>query len=338
MSKVLITGSQGFIGTYICNDLLTHGYKVTGVDNFSKYGPIVRPHDNRENFKLHVEDVIGIEERDIERFKDVEYIIANAALIGGITYFHKYAYDLLAKNERIIASTFDLALKLKKVGSLKRIVVLSSSMVYENTTTYPSSEDSLTKIPPPSSTYGFQKLSCEYFCKGAWEQYGLPYTIVRPFNCVGVGEEKALGEEYVTSGNIKLMMSHVLPDIVNKCLEGQYPLHILGSGNQVRCYTNGKDIARAIRLILESEVSVNNDYNISIDRATTVAQLANSVWKELGYEKELQLVNDDPCTYDVQNRIPDVSKAQKDLGFFAEIPLEESIREVVQWFSERKEK
>lgn len=335
MSKILITGSQGFIGSYLCNELLAKGHSVCGIDNYSKYGPVVRPHDSHKNFELFVEDVIGIESRDLERFKDVDYIIANAAMIGGITYFHQYAYDLLATNERIIASTFDLAIKLKKHGSLKRIVVLSSSMVYESTETYPTPESSLPKTPPPMSTYGFQKLSCEYFCKGAWEQYELPYTIVRPFNCVGVGEDEALGSEEVMSGNIKLMMSHVLPDIVNKLLKGQYPLHVLGNGDQVRCYTNGKDIARGISMILDSEAAVNTDYNISTPRPTTVRELAEIVWKEIGDPRELKIVHDDPFQYDVQNRVPDTSKAKSELGFEAEIPLEESVREVVAWFKSR---
>ena len=78
-------------------------------------------------------------------------------------------------------------------NGMKRIIVLSSSMVFENTELYPTPETEVLNAPPPSSTYGFQKLASEYFAKGAWEQYKLPYTIVRPFNCVGVGEEKALG-------------------------------------------------------------------------------------------------------------------------------------------------
>ena len=102
------------------------------------------------------------------------------------------------------------------------------------------------ECPPPSSTYGFQKLACEYFAQGAWEQYQLPYTICRPFNCVGIGERRALGDKDVPSGNIKLAMSHVVPDLVQKILKGQDPLHILGAGDQVRCYTYGGDLAQGI--------------------------------------------------------------------------------------------
>ena len=336
MKTVLVTGSQGFIGSYLCNELLSIGYRVIGIDNYSKYGKISRPHDSHKNFLFYEEDVIGIEKRDLTRFSGVDYIIAGAAMIGGISYFHKHAYDLLANNERIIASTFDLAISLHKRLSLKKIVVVSSSMVFENSQEFPTPETSVKNSPPPLSTYGFQKLSCEYFCKGAFEQYKLPYTIVRPFNCVGVGEDKALSDEVVTSGNVELMMSHVLPDLINKAVKGQYPLRVLGSGEQVRCYTNGKDIARGIRIAMESDKSENEDFNISVSRPTTVLELAKIVWDVVGREEEFAIDHDSPYEYDVQNRIPDVEKAFRVLGFKAEISLEDSVREVYEYVRNQK--
>ncbi|HET7304102.1 MAG TPA: NAD-dependent epimerase/dehydratase family protein [Segeticoccus sp.] len=84
----------------------------------------------------------------------------------------------------------------------------------------------------------------EYFARAAWDQYRLPYTIVRPFNCVGIGESRALGDVRVDSGNVRLAMSHVVPDLVQKVLKGQDPLHILGSGEQVRHYEH--DVRRRV--------------------------------------------------------------------------------------------
>jgi len=339
MKKVLITGSQGFIGSYLCAEFLDKGYQVVGIDNFSKYGPITRPHDNHPNFEFIEMDAINLDPRRNWRhpsLTDVDYIIAAAAMIGGITYFHKYAYDLLATNERILASTFDLAIELNKNHNLKRIIVLSSSMVFENTDVYPTPESEIKTCAPPLSTYGFQKLAVEYFCKGAYEQYGLPYTIIRPFNCVGVGEEDAIGEHEVKSGNIKLMMSHVLPDIINKILKGQDPLHILGTGEQVRCYTNGRDIARGIRMCLESDKAENEDFNISTPVATSVLELGKIVWNALNPGKEFRTVSDPAYEYDVQKRIPDVSKAEELLGFKAKGTLEESVHEVIDYMRKKQ--
>lgn len=337
MKKILITGSQGFIGSYLCAEFLNKGYEVIGLDNFSKYGPVDRSHDNHPNFRLLEMDAINLDPDNIPpELQGIEYIIAAAAMIGGITYFHKYAYDLLATNERILASTFDLAIKLNKEQALKRIVVLSSSMVFENTDIYPTPEEEIKTCAPPMSTYGFQKLAVEYFCKGALEQYGLPYTIIRPFNCVGVGEEDAIGEHEVKSGNIKLMMSHVLPDIINKILKGQNPVHILGTGNQIRCYTNGKDIARGIRMCLESENAINNDFNISTPSATSVVELAETVWDIINPGVPFSFASDEAYLYDVQKRIPDVSKAKDLIGFEAEVSFEESVREVIDYMRSKE--
>jgi UDP-glucose 4-epimerase len=327
--RILITGGQGFVGSYLCQELLAHNHHVVSIDNFSKYGPVVRPQDSHPNFKLYVEDVLSPKFFEIVEAEKPDIIVAIAARIGGISYFHKYAYDLLAENERITANTFDAAITGFKKGFLQRIIVISSSMVYENTEFYPTTEDSLPTTPPPSSTYGFQKLACEYFAEGAFEQYQLPFTIIRPFNCVGVGEDASIAEHEVMSGNIKLMMSHVLPDLVNKVLRGQNPLHILGEGNQIRHYTNGKDLARGIRLAIESDRAVNNNFNISTPVSTSVLELAELVWSKINPGIPFQYVCDEPYEYDVQKRVPDVNKAKSVLGFQAEISLEESVDEVI---------
>src|SRR5437879_6704049 len=162
------------------------------------------------------------------------YRVAGSAMSGGISYFHEFAYDLLAENERICAATFDAAIAARRSGRLDRITVISSSMVFESAEVFPTPEGAQLSSPPPRSTYGFQKLAVEYFARGAHEQYSLPYTIVRPFNCVGVGERRALRDRDIMSGNVKLAMSHVVPDLCQTVLKGQDPLHILAAGRQER--------------------------------------------------------------------------------------------------------
>jgi nucleoside-diphosphate-sugar epimerase len=333
--KILLTGSQGFIGSYICQELLENGYKVVGIDNYSKYGRVSRPQDKNLNFKLYVSDVLSDEFLKIVSDEKPDMIIAGAAMIGGISYFHKYAYDLLSTNERILAQTFDAAIKGYQEGWLKRIIVMSSSMVFEETTVYPTPETEIKNCPPPSSTYGFQKLASEYFAKGAFEQYGLPYSIVRPFNCVGIGEEDSISEHEVTSGNIKLMMSHVLPDLINKILKGQNPLHVLGCGDQVRCYTNGSDLARGIRMVMESDKAINNDFNLSTSTATSVLELAEKIWGYLRPNEPFVHVCETGYEYDVQKRVPNTSKAKELLGFEAVISLDDSIQEVINYMKKK---
>src|SRR3954447_8118013 len=249
--KVLVTGAAGFICGYLIEELLNAGHEVVGLDNFSKYGRLTKSYDDHPRYRFVEGDA-----KDVALMKelaaDVDQVVAAAAMIGGISYFHEFAYDLLAENERILASTFDAAIASHKAGRLQRIIVLSSSMVFESATPFPTPEGAQLTSPPPVSTYGFQKLAAEYFAKGAWEQFMLPYTIVRPFNCVGIGERRALRDTDIMSGNVKLALSHVVPDLVLKVMKGQDPLHILGDGSQVRHYTYGGDLAKGIRCAMES--------------------------------------------------------------------------------------
>ncbi len=329
--KVLITGAAGFIAGYVVEELLERGYEVIGLDNFSKYGPLEKSYSKHPRFVLREGDA-----KDVDLLKqlvaDCDHLIAGAAMIGGISYFHEFAYELLAENERIIASTFDAAIWAhRQKKPLRKITVLSSSMVYENATTFPTPEGEQLRCPPPFSTYGFQKLSCEYFAKGAHEQYQLPYTIVRPFNCVGIGERRAKTDREIMSGNVKLAMSHVVPDLVQKIVKGQNPLHILGSGEQVRHYTYGGDLAKGIRICVEHPSALNQDFNISTTQSTTVIDLAQAIWRKLRPAEPFRFVSDEPFPYDVQRRVPDVSKAKRMLGVECTTTLEQMLGEVIPW-------
>jgi UDP-glucose 4-epimerase len=334
VAKVLVTGSAGFIGGYVTAELLGQGHTVVGVDNFSKYGPVKHSFDDHPNHHFVEGDA-----RDTglltELLQGCDHFIAGAAMIGGISYFHAYAYDLLATNERIIASSCDAALRAREAGTLRKMTYVSSSMVYESTDHWPSAEGDERRIPPPRSSYGFQKLAVEYFARAAWDQYELPYTIVRPFNCVGVGEGRALGQAEVLSGNVRLAMSHVVPDLVQKVLKGQDPLRILGTGDQVRHYTYGGDLARGIVATLAHPDAVNADFNLSTDTSTTVLELAELIWRKVrGPGVPFRYVNDEPYEHDVRRRIPDVGKARRVLGFEATTTLDEMLDEVIPWIEQ----
>jgi UDP-glucose 4-epimerase len=335
--KVLITGSAGFICGYLVQELLQEGHEVVGLDNFSKYGRTEKSYDSHPKYKFVEGDA-----KDLDLLKkliaDCDHFVAAAAMIGGISYFHEFAYDLLAENERITAAAFDAAIWAHQNKSLRKITVMSSSMVFENTSEFPTPEDAERRCPPPSSTYGFQKLATEYFAQGAREQYGLPYTIARPFNCVGIGEKRALRDRDIQSGNVKLAMSHVVPDLAQKVLKGQDPLHILGSGTQARHYTYGGDLARGIRVAMEHENALNQAFNLSTPVRTTVLELAEHIWRKVhGSAKPFRFVSDSPYPYDVQERSPNVEKARRLLGFEASTPLDAILDEVLPWIAQQIE-
>jgi UDP-glucose 4-epimerase len=328
--KILVTGSAGFIAGYLVEELLTAGHEVVGLDNYSKYGPLEHSYDSDPRYRLVRGDAKD-SQLLCELLDDCDHFVASAAIIGGISLFHELAYDLIAENERITAAAFDAAIRAHREARLRKITVVSSSMVYENASMFPTPEGEERRCPPPSSTYGFQKLATEYFAQGAREQYGLPYTIVRPFNCIGIGEKRALSDKEILSGNVRLAMSHVVPDLVQKVLKGQDPLHILGSGEQVRCYTYGGDLARGIRLAIEHPDADNEDFNLSVATPTTVLELAALIWKKIKGDVPFRYISDSPFAYDVQRRVPDVSKARQLLGFEATTTLDRALDEIIPW-------
>ena len=339
MKNILVTGSHGFISGYLIEKLLDCGHYVWGVDNFWKYGETKKSYDSHPNFEF-----INADAKDtqllIKIMKDnqINIFVHNAAIIGGISMFHAQAYFLLRENELLSAAAFDACIDVfQTTGHFEKIVVMSSSMVYECTDRYPSKESDVRECPPPMSTYGFQKLSNEYWAQGAWEQHKLPYTIIRPFNAIGIGEKRAKLESECYSGNIKLAMSHVVPDLVQKILKGQKPLHILGSGNQIRHYTYAGDLANCIYECIINEKAINEDFNISTSVGHTVLELAEIIWKKILPEEPFDYTCDEPFTYDVQKRVPDVNKAKDVLNVVCDTTLDKALDEIIPWIRKQVE-
>src|SRR5260370_8696588 len=105
-------------------------------------------------------------------------------------------------------------------------------------------------------------------------------------------------------------MSHVVPDLCQKVLKGQDPVHILGDGSQVRHYTYGGDLARGIRLAMESSRAVNEDFNLSTAHSTTVHALAETIWRKVHIDgRPLNPFSDPPSEPPAQRPAPPTRKA-----------------------------
>ncbi|MBI4230460.1 MAG: NAD-dependent epimerase/dehydratase family protein [Planctomycetes bacterium] len=308
---VLVTGGCGFIGSAVVQELVAQGMRVRVLDDLSKEG--ATPPAGAEHRPIDLTDASATR----KAFEGASRAVHLAAKIGGIGYFHKHPATILSENNKLCSSVFEAA----SACRFERLVYVSSSMVFESATRFPCREEDLDACPSPVTAYGLSKFIGERYCRAFAEEFGLSYAIVRPFNAYGPNEYP--GEE--------IGESHVIPDLIKKLLEGADPLSVLGDGNQTRCFTHVRDLARGIRLALQADAARNDDFNLGTAVETPVRDLAASLWTMTGRKGVLRLKHEKPFRHDVRRRVPDVSKAKRVLGWEPKIPLDDGLREVVEW-------
>ena len=269
-----------------------------------------------------------------ELLADCDHFIAGAALIGGISYFHAYAYDLLATNERIIASSCDAAIKAHRRGQLQKVTYLSSSMVFESATTGLRTRATSARSPPPLSSYGFQKLAVEYFARAAWDQYGLPYTIVRPFNCVGIGETPGAGRRRDPERQREARDEPRRPRPGAEGAQGPGPAaHPRRRATRSVTTPTAAISPGASSTAMAHPAALNEDFNLSTAESHHSAGARRDRSGSSSTATAVQLRDDDPFDYDVQKRVPSVQKAKDLLGFEATTTLDEMLNVVIPWIA-----
>ncbi|HEY2398397.1 MAG TPA: NAD(P)-dependent oxidoreductase [Solirubrobacteraceae bacterium] len=317
MSRVLVTGGAGTIGSAVVRRLLTDpAYEVRVSDQR------MAPQWMREGCEVHTGDLRRPEEARAAS-KGCSHVIHLAAIVGGIANFHRLPHTLTEVNNALYNAVIRAALDVE----VERFVYVSSSMVFERAELYPTPEDYLPQCPVPVSAYGFSKLTGEVYCRAAHDEHGLPYTICRPFNAYGPGEvpDEEPG------------IAHAVPDLIRKVLAGQRPLEIFGSGEQTRTLTHVDDIADGLVAAMSSPEGLNEDFNISASRELTVAEIARIVWEACGADPEKFALEHLPSfAVDVQRRWPSVEKARRLLGWEAQIGVEEGIASTVAWLRARQ--
>jgi nucleoside-diphosphate-sugar epimerase len=332
-SRILVTGAAGFIGGYLVGELLDAGHEVIGLDNFSKYGAATCSYEGHARYRLERGDA-----KDVSLLRELltgcDRLIACAAMVGGIGYMHDHAYDLLVENERIAVATCDAAIDAHVHGTLARAVFVSSSLVYESAPTLPLREGDALGIPPPASSYGFQKLAVEYLAHAAHAQYELPFAIVRPFNCVGIGEGGPGFHESLRPGLSRMTRSHVIPDLVERVLRGERPLRLLGGGHQMRVFAHGSEIAHGMALAAFAAGAENDVFNLAGINRLTIRELADRVWAKVHGVASAPEIEPVPAyANDVAVVVPDISKARRLLGFAPVMTLDEILDEIVPWIA-----
>lgn len=311
--KILVTGSEGSLMQWVIPRLVQSGHEVTGVDNFFRYGRIERERDYEfVEGDLTDESLI----KDLLRGQDV--VIQAAARIFGVKGFHKYPADILNRDVVLHQHIMWQA----KEQAIEKVVYISSSMVYERCETVPSREEDVDEQRIPYTDYGLSKLVGERICRAFGQQYGLDYTIWRPFNIITPLEE---AEE-------EQGIAHVFADFVQRLLvEKRNPMPILGDGEQIRCFTWIDDVASAIAGHIEDPRTSGESFNLGNPTPTTMKELAHKIF-DLGKKKGFDIPGETlEFEYlpiygdDVRLRIPSVEKANKVLGWRPKVSVDEAL-------------
>ncbi len=316
MSRVLVTGGAGAIGEAVVR-------RLVGDPDWD-----VRVSDQRpapawmsQACEVHTGDLRDATEAATAA-AGCTHVIHLAAIVGGIANFHRLPHTLLEVNTGLYNGVFRAALN----EGMERLVYVSSSMVFERATEFPTTEEHVLHCPTPRSAYGFSKLAGEVYCRALHDEHGVPFTICRPFNAYGPGEmpEAEPG------------IAHALPDLIRKVLSGQRPLQIFGSGEQTRTLTHVDDVADGIVVAMAHPAGENEDFNVSASEEVTIAQLAALVFEKCGEDPAtLELEHLPTFEVDVQRRWPSVEKARRLLGWEARADLRDGVAATVEWLREQ---
>jgi nucleoside-diphosphate-sugar epimerase len=312
MKRVLVTGGAGTIGAAVVRRLLRDpDYEVRVSDQRPA------PQWMREGCEVHTGDL-----RDLAQAREATsgctQVIHLAAIVGGIANFHKLPHTLTSVNSALYDAVIQAALD----HDVERFVYVSSSMVFERATEFPTTEDHVWDVAMPRSAYGFSKLAGEVWCRAAHDEHGLPFTICRPFNAYGPGEMP----------DDEPGIAHAVPDLIRKVLAGQQPLQIFGSGEQTRTLTHVDDIADGVVTAMASPAALHEDFNVSASEELTVAEIARIVWEVCGRDPDAFALEHMPTfAVDVQRRWPSVDKAKRLLGWEARIGVRDGIAQTADW-------
>ena len=331
MSRILVTGSEGSLMQAVIPLLLKAKHVIYGVDNLARYGERLGIAGNDYTFiKCDLTDRLNVDKL-IEQVKP-DYIIQAAATIYGVGGFNKYCGEMYKD-----IALHDNVLRAAAAHDVKKVVYISSSMVYENCPqdiAHPVGEDIVYAYPAPYTDYGLSKFVGERVSRAYFKQYGLKYTIWRPFNII---------TPYERSESEEVGISHVFADYIkNIVIEKKKPLPILGDGYQIRCFTWIDEVAAAIADYSFSEKTDNETYNLGNPEPISMRVLAEKI-KDIA-AKEYSLIEDYFLLYesigdyenDVRVRIPDVTKAEKELGWKAKMKADDSIRMCLKHVVEAK--
>jgi UDP-glucose 4-epimerase len=304
MTKVVVTGGAGFIGSHLGEELARRDYHVTILDDLST-GKIknIEPFLRKESVEFIQGSIANLPLLQ-KLFRGVEYVFHEAA----IPSVPRSIENPLISHEVNITGTLNVLLAARDNG-IKKVIYASSSSVYGDTPILPKEED----MPPnPQSPYAVTKLAGEYYCQVFQGVYGLPTIYLRYFNVYGPRQDP--DSQYAA----------VIPRFITRASQGESPI-IFGDGEQTRDFTFVKDVVEAN--ILAAKSNGTGTFNIGKGEKTSINQLAELTIKLVG--NNVEPIHEEPRPGDIMHSLADISKAREELGYNPRYDLEQALKETI---------
>ena len=315
--KYLITGGAGFIGSRLVEKLIVRGDQVVVLDNLST-GSASNLSGIKEKIKFEQGNILDRVKID-KIVSESDYVVHLAAALGVLNIVNNPLESLKTnlQGSEIVLEACD------KYG--KPVLVASTSEIYGKNDKVPLNEEDDRIIGHPLKSrwsYSEAKSVDESLAYFYYLENKLPIRIVRFFNTVGPRQIGYYGM--------------VVPRFVSAALKNE-PLSVYGSGDQIRCFCHVDDAVRALLLVMDSEKSVGQVFNVGNNQQITIMELAKKVIELTGSTSSIEKI-DYKKAYpegfeDMQRRVPDISKIKQVLGWTPEINLDQIIKDIAAFNS-----
>lgn len=310
MTKSLVTGAAGFIGSHLVEALLQRGDRVIGVDQFNHYYDPALKRRNIAGFENHprFQMVEGdIQELDWHRLLEEVDVVYHQAAQAGVRA--SWGVGFRAYTERNINATQVLLEAAKDAQHLKRLVFASTSSVYGNAETMPTDE---TICPQPVSPYGITKLAAERMCWLYHQNFGVPFVALRYFTVYGPRQRPDMA--------FHLFLKAILED---------QEIPIYGDGSQTRDFTFVSDAIAANLLAAQVPEAIGEVFNIGGGSRVALTEVIDTMEQVVG--KPIRRAYRDRAMGDARHTSADVTKAQRVLGYAPQVDLKTGLTREWEW-------
>ena len=309
--NVLVTGGNGFIGSFVVERLLKDGANVSVASRTQK------------NFLTYVENDIKFVKCDLlnkndalNACKDQDFVFHLASRVAGIGYNIEHSGTMMTENSIMSLNMLDAARK----SSIERYQYISSTCVYPREASIPTPEgEGMLGDPEPSNLgYGWAKRVGELQAKMHAKEFGMKVSIIRPMNAYGPRDD------------FDPETSHVIPALIRKIINAKTEVLIWGSGNQTRSFVYVDDVARGMLMTLE-KLTMPDPINIGTNEEIKIKDLVSIIVKITG-RNDLQIKYDTTKPEGQLRKTASTKKAEELIQFKPKYSLEEGLKHIIDWY------